>query len=138
MTSLIVHSLQVTGSCPFTKGKTNVGHRQRVTGVTCVPDVLRMNDRAPLGMHLEELDSNHVLTSELPRHAPDLPPPIISVVYNQQKCSPAVTAMSLQCFIEHRGMKAYWGGGITPHILILMKANGQFHVPAVLLPRRNP
>ena len=48
-----------------------------------------------------------------------------------------VIVMLPQCFIEHRGMKAYWGGGITPHILNWMKANDQFHVPAVLLPRSN-
>jgi len=53
--------------------------------------------------------------------------PTLSVV-NQQKCSPAVIVMLSQCLIERRGMKAYWGGGITPHILNLMKANGQFHI----------
>jgi hypothetical protein len=71
--------------CPFTSGYRKLSIYKRedqcwsstepAEGVTCVPVVLRMYDSAPLGMHLEELDSNHILTSELPRHAPDPPHP---------------------------------------------------------------
>jgi hypothetical protein len=60
------------------------------------------------------------------------PPPLtptLSVVCNQQKCSPAV---AVTC------PSASWSTVVRRHILNLMKANSQFHVPAVLLPRRNP
>ena len=70
----------------------------------CVPDVLRMCDRAPFSLHFQEVDANHVLTSELPRHAPDPPPSTALSVVNQQKCSPVVIVMLSECLIERHGI----------------------------------
>ena len=42
-------------------------------------DELRVCYSASFSMRLEELDANHVLKSELPRHAPDLPPVPLSL-----------------------------------------------------------